>query len=85
MEFKEEKIIRELIELNTTEYIESELRPTCEFSTSEKNMPEKINILFEADKRLEAVDSRWVAFRCDTCKEYDKNSPVHFIIMKRIG
>ena len=79
MEFKE-KELRELVDQNFTAYTTEEGRPTCEFSSGEKNMTEKIKILFESDKRLEAFDSHWVVFRCDTCKGYNKKTPIHFMI-----
>lgn len=65
-----ESIIKDLeSEWNLNQYL------TCEFSTSEYNMLEKVMAMQASDRRL--TNGRWTISYCETCKGYNESTPYH--------
>ncbi len=62
------------------EYIEKEGSVTCEFSTNDKLLVEKLGILHDHSVNLDALRAFWIVFPCETCKSHNSDTPLHVML-----
>lgn len=65
----------EIVRNMTKEYKERDGCVTCEFSTSQENLGEKLKFLNEIN--YENTMCRWTIQFCRTCESYNKETPFH--------
>lgn len=53
-----------------------------EFSTSKKNIFEKLDFLVNNNIELDNLIGTWLIFPCSQCEEYNKEKSVHVILSR---
>lgn len=67
------------------EYAEKNGAVTCEFSTSEEMLVEKLGILNKHSLHNNELSAFWIMFPCNTCKGYHEDRPIHVLLQDGIS